>query len=435
MVSFMYEQMSTTFDFQEDLSSLKQFIKMADWQQPISLFSAPTVNPVNLVTSVAKHYGIQLTILRTDPVSTAAYAAENLEQADLRDLIISQLNDIANSRYEQKVQIDQARFENLAQRIILESNSNQVIAKQNWRALKDRFVNMDESNLVKEINLDNAEETPVQTIMESAREGNWVLICPVQFPQYFTKLMQSLKENEEFINENFRLLIDFQGFTQNEIPDSILSDDSVTLHLDESNVDENPSFGDIWQKILDDSYLHLLTDQEVGQAPIRRIDFIQNPQFSARDEMRKKSMKYMYEATAENQTMTAQFQEFLSTQKQQFEEELTQQQKETLAEMEEKKKQEQDELEAQERALQLRELDQVNEEDDDGAFSNASEKKGYNDLKNPTEQTESVYKAHVEDDLKNEQNSANLTVANIAVSSRGTASVAAAADPLPVTLE
>jgi len=146
----------------------------------------------------------------------------------------------------------------------LESNSNQVIAKQNWRALKDRFVNMDESNLVKEINLDNAEETPVQTIMESAREGNWVLICPVQFPQYFTKLMQSLKENEEFINENFRLLIDFQGFTQNEIPDSILSDDSVTLHLDESNVDENPSFGDIWQKILDDSYLHLLTDQEVG---------------------------------------------------------------------------------------------------------------------------------------------------------------------------
>jgi len=66
------------------------------------------------VTSVAKHYGIQLTILRTDPVSTAAYAAENLEQADLRDLIISQLNDIANSRYEQKVQIDQARFENLA---------------------------------------------------------------------------------------------------------------------------------------------------------------------------------------------------------------------------------------------------------------------------------------------------------------------------------
>ena len=119
---------------------------------------------------------------------------------------------------------------------------------------------MDESNLVKEINLDNAEETPVQTIMESAREGNWVLLCPVQFPQYFTKLMQSLKDNEEFINENFRLLIDFQGFTQNEIPDSILSDDSVTLHLDESNVDTNPSFGDIWQKILDESYLHLLTD-------------------------------------------------------------------------------------------------------------------------------------------------------------------------------
>lgn len=94
---------------------------------------------------------------------------------------------------------------------------------------------MDESNLVKEMNLDNAEEKPVQTILQSAREGNWVLICPVQFPQYFTKLMQSLKEIKGEIHENFRLMIDFQGFTQSEIPDSILSDESVTLHLDESN--------------------------------------------------------------------------------------------------------------------------------------------------------------------------------------------------------
>ena len=188
---------------------------------------------------------------------------------------------------------------------------------------------MDESNLVKEMNLDNAEEKPVKTILQSAREGNWVLICPVQFPQYFTKLMQSLKEIKSEIHENFRLMIDFQGFTQSEIPDSILSDESVTIHLDESNQDVNPSFGDIWQKILEESYLQLLTDQEVGQAPIRRIDFIQNPGFSARDELRLKSMKNMYEVSEENPAMTAQFQQFLYTQRAQFEEDLLKQQKET----------------------------------------------------------------------------------------------------------
>ena len=87
---------------------------MADWQMPISLFSASTINPINLVTSAAKHYGKSLTILRTDPVSTAAYAVENLENADMRDLIISQLLDIANANLSQKVALDQARFENLA---------------------------------------------------------------------------------------------------------------------------------------------------------------------------------------------------------------------------------------------------------------------------------------------------------------------------------
>lgn len=49
--------------------------------------------------------------------------------------------------------------------------------------------------------------------MEAARQGSWVLICPVQFPQYFTKLSESLKEIEAEIDEKFRLIIDFQGFT------------------------------------------------------------------------------------------------------------------------------------------------------------------------------------------------------------------------------
>lgn len=56
---------------------------------------------------------------------------------------------------------------------------------------------------------------------------------------------------EDEINPNFRLLMDFQGFTQNEIPDSQHSDESITMHIDDRNVDAMPSFGDIWTQILD----------------------------------------------------------------------------------------------------------------------------------------------------------------------------------------
>ena len=204
--------MQSTFDFSEDLLGFKPFVKLADWNIPISLFCAADINPVNLVLSIAKHYGKSLTILRTDPVTTAAQQVEELENAELRDLVNNQLIDLANLRYGAE-QLDQARFDNLAQKIIIEPQTNQIIAKQNWRALKERMVKMDDSSFVKEINLDNAEESPTEAILQAAEEGSWVLICPVQFPQYFTKLSQRLKEIESSIDPNFRLIMDFQGFT------------------------------------------------------------------------------------------------------------------------------------------------------------------------------------------------------------------------------
>ena len=99
-------------------------IKVADWHKPISLFSTAIVNPINLVTSISKHYGIPLTILRTDPVVSASQATENLERSDLRDQINTQLLDLANMRYEQKAELDAARFENLACMNIREPNNN-----------------------------------------------------------------------------------------------------------------------------------------------------------------------------------------------------------------------------------------------------------------------------------------------------------------------
>lgn len=131
------------------------------------------------MTSIANHYGIPLTILRTDPVVAAAQKVEILENAEMRDLINGQLLDIANMRYEQKKSLDLARFDNMANNVITEDSGNQVIAKQNWLALKQRNVNLEDNSIVNEVNFDEAEDKPVERILECARSGNWVLICPV----------------------------------------------------------------------------------------------------------------------------------------------------------------------------------------------------------------------------------------------------------------
>ena len=69
---------------------------------------------------------------------------------------------------------------------------------------------------------------------------------------------------ESSIDPGFRLIMDFQGFTQNEVPDSIPSEESVTFHIDSSNSDALPNYGDIWTKILEDAYLDLLMNQQSG---------------------------------------------------------------------------------------------------------------------------------------------------------------------------
>jgi hypothetical protein len=76
------------------------------------------------------------------------------------------------------------------------------------------------------------------------------------------------------ISQKFRLIIDFQGFTQNEIPDSILFNESVTFHVDSSNVDVMPSYADIWNKILEENYLLLLTDPSSNKEKLLKIDML-----------------------------------------------------------------------------------------------------------------------------------------------------------------
>lgn len=83
------------------------------------------------------------------------------------------------------------------------------------------------------------EQQVIDGILECARQGTWVLICPIQFPQYTWKLLSrldALRKNGE-IKPSFRLIYDFQGLTQSEIPDSFLFERSVSFHVGPQNLD------------------------------------------------------------------------------------------------------------------------------------------------------------------------------------------------------
>lgn len=63
---FVYEELTTIFDFTEDLTKLHNFIKTASWSIPVGLFTSNSINIVNTVCSIASYYGVGLEVLRTD---------------------------------------------------------------------------------------------------------------------------------------------------------------------------------------------------------------------------------------------------------------------------------------------------------------------------------------------------------------------------------
>lgn len=63
---FIYEELTTIFDFTEELSKLHTFIKTASWNLPIALLTQNSINIVNTVCSIASYYGVGLEVLRTD---------------------------------------------------------------------------------------------------------------------------------------------------------------------------------------------------------------------------------------------------------------------------------------------------------------------------------------------------------------------------------
>ena len=66
LTQFVFEELTTIFDFNEDMSKLHNFIKTASWSLPVALFTSNSINIVNTVCSIASYYGVGLEVLRTD---------------------------------------------------------------------------------------------------------------------------------------------------------------------------------------------------------------------------------------------------------------------------------------------------------------------------------------------------------------------------------
>ena len=85
----------------------------------------------------------------------------------------------------------------------------------------------------------------------------------MRFPNYWHKvvaLLNRLRDNGE-IKNTFRLFLDLQGYTQNEIPDSFLFDHSLSFYLSEkNNSDALEEKDDIWSRLLNPNVLNNLAD-------------------------------------------------------------------------------------------------------------------------------------------------------------------------------
>lgn len=149
LLQFMYRILQETFEFTEDLPGLHEFLKSAEWkEQPVSIISSSSMNPVNLVTSIANFYKRKLLVMRADPVTDIARSQVQSYNVALNDKINSQLIDFAAVRQDH-LGINNDRIRGLSVGVIAEPEPMNVpVAKQHWNVLKKRQSNLDEGSLI-----------------------------------------------------------------------------------------------------------------------------------------------------------------------------------------------------------------------------------------------------------------------------------------------
>lgn len=245
---FVHEELSTIFDFTEDLTKLHNFIKTASWSLPVALFTSNSINIVNTVCSIASYYGVGLEVLRTD-FQQSIKRMEHYEESKQIDL-----NIVSNV-----VPFTRAKLTNDAAGCYKEDllagdpfTDKMMYQKQQ---LKDGYAK-------DELDIDDKQasqnQSSLQLIEKCAENGTWVLISTLKFPSFWYKvsnLLADMQERGKVVN-TFRLFFDLQGYSLKEIPENFLFDHCVKFYLTEKNNEDMEGFNDVWANILNDDILN-----------------------------------------------------------------------------------------------------------------------------------------------------------------------------------
>lgn len=110
-------------------------------------------------------------------------------------------------------------------------------------------------------------KTQINLIKKCAENGTWVLISTLKFPSYWDKVCRKLERmaSKGKILNTFRLFIDLQGYSVQEIPSSFLFDNCVKFYLTDRNNEDMEGFNDVWANILNDD---LLNAKDINNVPL-----------------------------------------------------------------------------------------------------------------------------------------------------------------------
>jgi hypothetical protein len=251
------------FEFSEEYSRLHQFIRRSAWKTPIALLCVSHLNLINMISSIAQHYGVGLDVIRCDHEADeiTAQLSNGINQRD--DAIIKKNCFDHTAQCMETQEQKYAKLHTLSTSYLAKGNVlsdvNVPPTKLNYIHNQQRQTFQDPDKKLK----GGKEDDPVYLVEQAAKAGSWILVSTVRFPQFWKRLCDRLAElnSQGKVDDNFRLMFDLQGFSQNDISDSFLFDHCLPFHITEQNMEEFEGFEDVWSAILDERVLIKLEEK------------------------------------------------------------------------------------------------------------------------------------------------------------------------------
>ena len=253
----MFEELTTIFDFTEDMTKLHNFIKTASWSLPVALFTSNSINIINTVCSIASYYGVGLEVLRTD----FQQSIKRMESYPRNKEVESNFRNPDLPYQKEKLANDAAGC----------PKQHLLGGKPGTDKSLFQKAQLMEGYLKDELDIDDKQaaqnQSSLQLIETCAENGTWVLISTLKFSSFWfrvSKLLEKMHSERRVVN-TFRLFFDLQGYSMKEIPENFMFDHCVKFYLTEKNNEDMEGFNDAWANILNDD---LLNEKDILNIPV-----------------------------------------------------------------------------------------------------------------------------------------------------------------------